>query len=71
MRKTHQDLTTLIEELETLGSKLSFLLTAATSDEPLSAKARIGLIEFGNDSIRALTRIEDGLKIYRADRTVS
>ncbi|QPL31946.1 hypothetical protein [Pseudomonas fragi] len=71
MSKTKQDLTTLIEDLETLGSKISFLLTAATSDEPLSAKARVGLIEFGNDSIQALGRIEDGLKIYRASCTVS
>lgn len=71
MSKTKQDLTTLIEDLETLGSKISFLLTAATSDEPLSAKARFGLIEFGNDSIQALGRIEDGLKIYRASCTVS
>ena len=71
MSKTKQDLTTLIEDLETLGSKISFLLTAATSDEPLSAKARVGLIEFGNDSIQALSRIEDGLKTYRASCTVS
>ncbi|MEZ2876893.1 hypothetical protein ACBQ28_17350 [Pseudomonas lundensis] len=71
MSKTKQDLTTLIDDLETLGGKISFLLTAATSDEPLSAKARVGLIEFGNDSIQALGRIEDGLKIYRASCTVS
>ncbi|MQT56891.1 hypothetical protein GHO41_05945 [Pseudomonas sp. FSL R10-0399] len=66
MNNVESKLTEVIEDIETLGNKFVFLITAATAEDPLSARARIGLLEFGSESIKALSSIENKLKNYRA-----
>lgn len=71
MIDAEQKLTELIEDIENFGNKFIFLINAATTEEPLSARAKIGLIEFGSESIKTLNRIESKLKNYRAGCTPS
>lgn len=71
MSKAASGLTEVIEDIESFGNKFVFLIKAATSEEPLSSRARIGLLEFGSESIEALSSIENKLKNYRAGCTPS
>lgn len=66
MNTAERKLAEVIEDIEIFGNKFVFLIKAATANEPLSARARVGLLEFGSESIEALSNIEKKLKVYRA-----
>ena len=66
MNSVESKLTEVIEDIESFGNKFVFLMKAATAEEPLSKRAKIGLIEFSSESIKALSSIESKLKSYRA-----
>lgn len=65
MSDAHSKLTELIEDIEQFGSKFIFLVNAATSEQPLSGRARIGFLEYGLESVQHLKDIEAKLKTYR------
>ncbi|SDZ44978.1 hypothetical protein [Pseudomonas sp. NFIX28] len=62
------ELDELIDDQERLSHKFCFLIGAATSDLPLSESARIGLLEYGIESVRDLNSFGLKLKTYRESR---
>ncbi len=65
MSNTAPKLTELIDDQEKLCHKFNFLIGAATSELPLSESERIGILEFGMESVRDFKDFGLKLKTYK------
>lgn len=63
--KSTEALIELIDDIEQLGDKLMLIVNVATSEHPLTERARRGFLEYGIDTIKNFSDVENKIKSYR------
>lgn len=64
MKNPHNILTQLLEDIESHGHQLALLADLSTAD--LSARGKLGVLEFSTMTLNKFTDIECRLRNYRA-----